>query len=316
MPDLSIIIVNWRSIGFTMGCIESIRSTTRAINYEVIVVDNGSEDDCDVLSERYPWVKLIYSDRNLGFAGANNLGVQHARGDKILFLNPDTVVLGQAIARMAACLDGAPEIGVLGCRLLNPDLTLQTSCVQPFPNILNQLFGIEWLRRRWPGMPIWGTAALFSETAGGVSEVEAVSGACLMIRRDVFDAAGQFSTEYFMYAEEIDLCYTIRRSGRKVCHVGDAQVVHFGGQSTKKQIDGFAEVVMRESVFKLLSKFRGKAYAWVYRVALLLSAVGRMAILYPLLVLPGRLLNREAVVRAFDKWHHVANWSLATRRRG
>ena len=113
-----------------------------------------------------------------------------------------------------------------------------------------------------------------------------------------------------MYAEEIDLCRTVRDDGWKVCHVAEAEVIHFGGQSSKNQSDGFAETVMRESIFKLLRKFRGERYARAYRASLLLSAVGRMALLTPLLVLPRRLLNREAVASALDKWRHVANWSM------
>ena len=130
-------------------------------------------------------MNLIYSDRNLGFAGANNLGARHARGSNLLFLNPDTIVRRDAIERMARHLNDAPDIGIVGCRLLNPDLTLQTSSVQPFPGIANQLFGIDWLKRRTSRLRLWGMSALYAKTAGPV-EVDAVSGACLMARRERF----------------------------------------------------------------------------------------------------------------------------------
>jgi GT2 family glycosyltransferase len=310
--DLSIIIVNWNSIEFTKNCIASLYATTQGLNYEIIVVDNASSDDCHTLSQTFPEVKLVRSDRNIGFARANNLGVEHSQGAKVLFLNPDTLILKDAIAKMVLALDSAPDMGAVGARLLNGDLTLQVSCVQPFPTIPNQLLAIDWFKRGWPTLRLWGTDALFSSAPGLVREVEVVSGACLMVKRDVFQHVQGFSPEYFMYAEEVDLCYKIRRAGRKICHVSDANVVHFGGQSTKKSnYDFFADVMMRESIFRLFRKFRGPAYAQVYRAALFSSAVARLLILSPLLAFPNRLLRRDAILRSFQKWRKIAAWSLA-----
>jgi GT2 family glycosyltransferase len=309
--ELSIIIVNWNSIEFTKNCIASIHSTTHDIDYEIIVVDNASQDDCcRIVSAAYPLVKVVSSSRNVGFARANNLGFDNSRGKRILFLNPDTLILADAIQRMAMRLDSAPEFGAVGCRLLNGDSSLQLSCVQPFPTIINQILAIDWLRRCCPRLPLWGMRALFSKSVDEVIEVEVVSGACLMVKREVFDIVGRFSTEYFMYAEEMDLCYKIRSAGWKVCHVADAQVVHFGGQSTKKKGEAFAEVVMRDSIFNLLRKVRGNAYAQAYRTALFVSAVARLTLLSPLLAIPSRLLERDAVLRTIKKWFNIATWTL------
>lgn len=308
--DLSIIIINWNSIEFTVGCCASIQSTTHGLEYEVIVVDNASEDEGQILAARLPTVHLVLSNRNLGFAGANNLGVDHSSGQALLFLNPDTLVTADAIQRMLVRLESSPDTGAVGCRLLNRDLSLQMSCVQPFPTICNQLFSIDWLKRRWPTLPLWGMGALFSEDRSSVHEVQVVSGACLMVKRQAFEKIGRFSTEYFMYAEEMDLCYRLRQAGYKVCHVGDAEVVHFGGQSTKKKGDGFSDTVMRESVFKLLKKFRGNLYACVYRAALFLSAGVRLAILSPLLALGSTMPNHQDIRGTFRKWRKIASWSL------
>jgi N-acetylglucosaminyl-diphospho-decaprenol L-rhamnosyltransferase len=312
--DLSIIVINWNSIEFTRDCLESIQATTPGLKYEVIVVDNASEDECASLSSRFPWIKLVLSDRNLGFAGANNLGVDHSCGRAILFLNPDTVVAADALPRMLRHLNSSPEVGAVGGRLLNRDLTLQMSCVQPFPTICNQLFSIDWLKRRWPMFPLWGVSALFSESRDGIQEVEVVSGACLMVKRTALERIGRFSTEYFMYAEEMDLCYKLRQAGYKICHVGEAEVVHFGGQSTKKKRIGFSDILMRESVFKLLRKFRGNLYAQLYRTGLFLSAAARLAMLLPLLALAPVIPNRDDVVGAFRKWRLIARWSLSLER--
>jgi GT2 family glycosyltransferase len=312
--DLSIIIVNWNSIEFTRECIASIGVNTHDLDYEVIVVDNASRDDIGCLrSETVPALKLVCSSVNLGFAGANNLGVEYSSGDKLLFLNPDTLVLGDAIQKMTLTLDSESEIGVVGCRLLNRDYSLQTSCVQPFPTILNQVFALDWIQRRWPHWSVLGIRSLV-ENPDGVNEAEVVSGACLMVKRDVFERLGGFSTEYFLYAEEADLCRRIRRAGWKVCHVGSARTVHFGGESSKGNGSTFSDVVMHESIFKLLRKFRGGPYAYLYRAALFLSAGVRLSVLAPLLLLPGSMCDRDRVLRASRKWRSIASWSLALER--
>ncbi len=310
--ELSIILINWNSYEFCIECIKSIRSTTYGVDYEIIVVDNASSDDsCEFLISAAPFIKFIRSQENLGFAKGNNLGAANASAPTLLFLNPDTLVLGDAINRMLARLNASDDIGAVGCRLLNSDSTLQMSCVQRLPSISSQLLSIDWCKHRWPKLPLWGMQALFTEDPSGTYEVEMVSGACLMVKRDVFESVDQFSREYFMYAEEADLCQKIRRAGRKICHVPDAHIVHFGGQSTQKRGASFADVAMRQSVFMFLVKWKGHAYAWSYRLALLFSAGVRLILLSGVLLLPKRVANHEGALRSFKKWRNIAVWSLS-----
>lgn len=310
--DLSIVIVNWNSVEFTKKCIASIQSTTSGLDYEVIVVDNASDDDCSqLMSQACPVVKVISCTRNLGFAAANNVGCSHSCGKNILFLNPDTIVRGDAVRKMITRLNTSTDVGAVGCRLLNGDLTIQTSCVQPFPNIMNQLLALDWLKRQWPRLSLWGMRALFTDSS--FTDVQTVSGACIMVKRDVYVSVDGFSTEYFLYAEEVDLCEKIRRSGRRVCHVGDAQVVHFGGQSTKQKRNGFSDVMMRASVYTLLRKFRGEKYAEVYRILLFMSAFARSIILLPTLIIAFARSRPSATADTFYKWFLIASWALTRR---
>jgi len=315
MAELSIIIVNWNSLEFAKNCIASIETTTQDVDYEIIVVDNASpEGGCSEIRTRFPGVRVIALEQNIGFGAANNLGAEQASGRDLLFLNPDTLVLGDALGRMMAVLDAEEEVGAVGCRLLNGDRTLQMSCVQPFPTVLNQLLAFDWLKRSWPGLPLFGMKALYADGGRGLHEVDVVSGACMMVKKQVFEQVGGFHRKYFMYAEEVDLCYCIRKTGRKVQYVGDAQVVHFGGQSTKKKEDGFSDTLMRDSVFKFLRRSRGTPYAMLYRIMLFLSAMVRMAVLFiifPFSAIPNRFVRRDAVKRAFKKWRNIARWSLA-----
>lgn len=307
--DVSIIIVNWNSADFTIACIRSIQVSGLQATHEIIVVDNNSQEDCSHLTCHFPSVVLIRSDKNIGFARANNMGADVARGRTLLFLNPDTQVLGNAIQTMAESIAQDQCVGAAGCRLLNTDLTLQTSCVQRFPTIINQIFGIGWFQRIAP-------AAHLSSLFAGLPqhprpEVEVVSGACLMVKRNVFDAVGKFSTDYFLYGEEADLCYKIRRAGWKVRYVPDAEVLHHGGGSSKKIAHASTHVLMRDSVFKLLRKYRGGAYAHTYRLALGASAIIRLLILWPVLLIPTRVVNCDRAMYALAKWTRIARWSLS-----
>lgn len=233
--NLSVIIVNWNSAEYTVSCVSSIEAETKNLEFEIIVVDNASTDDsCRVIQERCPKVKLIRSERNVGFARANNLGFRHSLGGILLFLNPDTELHGPAINLMFERLNSSADIGVLGCRLLNPDLSVQTSCIHRFPTILNQIADIELLRQRFPRLRLWGMRPLFLTDCGKPISVEAVSGACQMVKRDVLETVGLFSTDYFMYMEDLELCYRISQIGKKVCYLGCATIVHHGGQSSKK----------------------------------------------------------------------------------
>src|SRR5450432_96179 len=163
--DLSIIIVNWNSVDFLRGCLVSICQPPQSISLEVIVVDNASYDGCDsMLAREFPRVRFIQSHENIGFARACNLGHQHSAGRILLFLNPDTKIVGNALADLVSGLDSLPDAGAIGCKLLNADGTLQKSCIQSFPTILNQCLDSEALRSRFPRSRLWGMAPLFSGT--------------------------------------------------------------------------------------------------------------------------------------------------------
>lgn len=312
--DLSIIVVNWNSKDYVRKCIASVLANTSGIEYEIIVVDSGSFDGCAHMLQRiYPQVGFVQSKRNVGFARANNLGATYAHGAVLLFLNPDTEVLDRAIERLFRHVSALAEPGVIGCRLLNSDGSLQTSCVQSLPTILNQVFDAEVLRRWFPRARLFGTAALFAPGAA-VKEVEAVSGACMMIRREVFDRVGGFSADYFMYGEDLDLCFKTRYKGFRNYHVGDAVVVHHGGGSTQRTMSKFSTLMTVESVNRFLRKSRGGVYSSCYRLTLSGAAVIRLALLcllFPARSALGTIGGWNAI---FRKWFFVLRWGLGLER--
>ena len=306
--ELSIIIVNWNSVSYLRKCIESVFANTRGIDFEVIVVDNASYDGCgEMLATNFPAVKFIQSAHNLGFAGANNLGFSHSSGDNLLFLNPDTEILGSALDVMLAALAAIPNAGAVGCKLLNPDLTVQTSCIQRFPTVLNQLLDTDYLIRRFPQVSMFGVRPLYFYR-GTPEPVEVISGACIMTKRHVFDAVHKFNTEYFMYAEDLDLCFKIRKAGFRSYYVGEASVIHFGGTSTAK-VTHFNDVVKRESVAMFLQKHSSKPASSLYRLSTLFVSILRLCIAAMLLAI-GTPRGRASVDKTFQKWIKILRWSV------
>jgi GT2 family glycosyltransferase len=307
---LSIVMVNWNSTGYLLKCLDSVFHETTGVDFEVIVVDNASTDNgCALVRERFPKVRIVESRSNLGFGGANNVGAGIAQGKYLLFLNPDTLVLGNAIATALGHLDRLKDTGAMGVRLVNPDMTIQTSAILRIPTIMNQVFGIEFLRTRFPRFRIFGTGPLYSK-ASGPQKVEAISGACMFVKREAFMAAGQFDTRYFMYSEDVDLCKSLQTHGYAVYYADDARVLHFGGASTSlSEVKNFNVFMMKESTYILLTKWRGRWYADLYKASFLTASLVRLCAL--VLAFPFAFVFRKhaRISRAIVKWENILEWS-------
>jgi len=298
MTDLSIIIVNWNSTAFLLKCLESIYAFSQETKFEVIVVDNASPDgDIGVVRGRYEDVVVIESRKNLGFARANNLGFLASRGEYVVFLNPDTMLTNPAFDLMLRQVRSLPAVGAVGCALLNEDQSLQTSAIQTFPTILNQLLDLDIVRNRFPGCRLWNIAPMFAAGTEPCS-VEVISGACIMFRRDVFAQIGQFSEEYFMYAEDLDLCYKAAKAGFTNYYIPQGRIIHYGGKSSIRR----KAVVMKwSSILQYVAKHRGYSYQLVFRAAMACSALARVITLTALVAVSGRA-RRESARAALLKW--------------
>lgn len=311
VPDLSIVIVNWNSVKFLRKCLCSIYAQTKNLQFEVIVIDNASFDgSAEMMAREFPKARFLQGRENAGFARANNAAFAESAGRAVLFLNPDTEVIGEALERMVRFLDATPAAGAVGCKLLNTDGSVQTSCIQAYPTILNQAFDTELLRRFFPRSRWWGMRPLV-EGALRTSEVEVISGACLLARRVAFEKVGQFTTDYFMYSEDLDFCFKLNRAGLKNYYLGDASVTHHGGQSTDTMPESqFSNVVMRESVTKFLRLHRGAAYAEGYRLTTALVAAVRLVFLGGVLVVSLGRFRPVALRNGLQKWTKVLRWAL------
>lgn len=313
--DLSIIIVNWNSKDFLFEALNSVQSTTKDISYEVLVIDSGSFDGCSELLERsYPWVHFIQSAKNLGFAMANNEAFKRARGDAVLFLNPDTKVLGSAIQDMLQALKHRPDAGLVGPKLLNGDGSVQETCIRAFPTLLNQLLDSDFLRRHFPNSGLWGKREL--NAVGTLPrQVEALSGASLMISRQVFERVGMFSSDYFMYSEDMDLCLKAARVGYKAYYVPSANVVHYGGgSSSQSPTNSFSAVMRLESQWRFFRKMHSPRYAAAYRAAMFLASMLRIMALAIILPVQGTKPANGRVIYSLRKWSARLQWTIGAQR--
>lgn len=233
---LSIVIVNWNVRELLR---ESIASVKREIGlphdqYEIIVVDNASSDNSvEMLAEVYPDVKVVANSENLGFAAGCNRGYAISRGGYIWLLNPDTVVLKDAIGNMLAEMESRPEAGVIGCRLLGEQGEFQRASGGAFPSLSNVAWNYLFLKYILPAK--WAPAPLFfDKDMRGVFEVDWVSGAAMLLRRE---AIGKtiFDESFFMFGEDMDVCDRMRREGWKVLYSGESSIIHYHGCCYKKQ---------------------------------------------------------------------------------
>jgi len=313
--DLSIIIVNWKSAAYCAECIQSIYKSGFDGTFEIIVIDNASYDGCDrMLEKNFPEVRFIQGETNAGFARANNLAFSHSSGDIVCFLNPDTKIQGNALQLLFDSLLEIDSAGAVGALLLNGDGSLQTSCVLPFPTLLNQALDMEWLRKLFPLSKIFGAQAIFSKIKSPQS-VEAISGACIMLHRKKFIEIGKFSPEYFMYAEDIDLCHKIQMTGKNIFLINAAEIIHYGGGSSKDQKSSIpGAILMRESNYKMLRKFRGIGYALLYRVST--ASMGMLRIFGLLLFLgPATATGKgRKVMHIISRWGHLFSWAIGVSR--
>ncbi len=233
--DLSIIIVNYNVKEFLQNLIHSIEKASVNLNKEIIIVDNASDDgSVDFIKEKFPEIKLIANQQNFGFGKANNTGLKIAAGKYILLINPDTLVAEDTFEKMIEFFENNPEAGLAGCKILNPDGSLQLACRRSFPGPWTSFTKVSGLSTLFSNSKIFARYNLTYLDENKTYEVDAISGSFMMMRKEVYDKVGGFDEQFFMYGEDLDLCYRIQKSGFKVYYVHTTQIIHYKGESTKR----------------------------------------------------------------------------------
>jgi N-acetylglucosaminyl-diphospho-decaprenol L-rhamnosyltransferase len=233
--DLSVIIINYNTADFLGRCLTSI-AQQYDVPAEVIVVDNCSKDgSADFVRGRFPQVRLIANDQNLGFSKANNQALKICIGTYVYFLNPDTEVRTNAFKNMIDFMDAHPDVGLAGTQIVNPDGTLQSSVEVRYPGHRHAQHELKGLR----------------------GDIAWVMGASMIARLDVVRGINGFDEDFYLYGEDLDLCLRIRKAGWVISYIPESTVIHWGGQSERDNLP----IKVWEKKFRAESLFYRKHYS-------------------------------------------------------
>ena len=289
MVDLSVVILSWNVRDLLRQCLESVlinqpsaagqtglATRPDPLTTEIIVVDNASTDgSVDMVRAEFPGVHVIVNAVNRGYAGGNNDGIAAAAGRYILILNPDTRVLGDALPAMVAYADARPGVGALGPQLLNPDGSVQSSR-RRFPTLVTALFESTWLQSLAP-RSVLNHYYLLDRADDAIQEVDWLTGACLLVRRQVIQQVGGLDEDFFMYSEELDWCRRIRQSGWQIVYLPSAQIVHYVAKSSD-QVVAQRHIYFQTSKVRYFRKHHGELAGGLVRAALLAMYAGQLAL--------------------------------------
>ena len=254
--DISVVIVGWNAKPYLELCLESLAKTPPRRSMEVLVVDNASTDDSvDMVETKFPWVKLIKSSENLGFAKGNNAAIRQCQGRYIALVNPDVIVFPGCLDALADFLDENPKVGNVGPRVLNPDLSMQSTC-RRFPTLWNNFCSATGLSTRFKNSRLFAGEHMFYFPHDRTLTVDVLVGCFSMIPREALDAVGLLDEVLFMYGDDVDWCRRARNAGWQVVFYPGAQAIHDRGKITAPYPVRFA-VAQQRSVLYYWSKYHG-----------------------------------------------------------
>lgn len=233
--QLSVIIVNYNVKYFLEQCLFSVLKACSNINAEVIVVDNNSNDGSrSLLQEKFPAVYFLWNTVNTGFSKANNQALQHAKGEYILFLNPDTIVPEDCFEKCIQFFKLHPQAGALGIKMIDGSGNFLKESKRAFPGPLTSLYKLSGLAKLFPHSKTFSRYHLGNLSANENHEIDVLAGAFMMIPHNVLKQVGSFDETFFMYGEDVDLSYRIQKAAYKNYYFSEAPIIHFKGESTKK----------------------------------------------------------------------------------
>ena len=269
MPDLSIVIVSWNVRDLLRRCLLSLAVGQEEPLSEVIVVDGASADgSAEMVEAEFPWVRVIRRSENVGFSRGSNLGLAEASGRYLLLLNPDAEVVDDALTRMTRYLEAHPKVGALGPKLVYPDGRIQSSR-RRFPTLATAFFESTWLQPIAP-QSLLRHYYVLDRPDDATLEVDWVMGACLMVRREAYEAAGPLDEGYFMYSEEMEWQRRIKAAGWQVVYYPEAEVVHHEGKSSE-QVAARRHIYFQCSKLRYFYHYHGRLAGALLRAFLLLS---------------------------------------------
>jgi len=259
---LSIIILNYKSEGLTRYCLKNIFASKPNLDYEVIVVDNASPEGIEKLKTKFEQVKFIEVEENKGFSAGNNVGLKAAKGKYLLIINPDVVIVNGALEKLVSFMEENSQVGIAGPKLLNPDGTIQNSCLR-FPARIMPFYRRTPLGKLKPGKKYLKKYLMLDFDHQTKRSVDWLFGACLIVRREALEKVGLMDEGYFLYIEDTDWCRRFWENNWQVIYIADVELVHYHHRESAKNpgIGGIFSYATRVHIkdFKYyLKKFRGR----------------------------------------------------------
>lgn len=317
--DVSVVIINWKSKDYLRQCLNSLQATAKSVSYEVIVADNASFDGSrEMVETNFPGVRFLQYRKNYGFGRANNIAFREASGEHVLFLNPDTELLTDAVGGMSTFLRHNPAYGAAGCRLRNGDGSIQMTCARGFPTVRRQFNELAMLNRLFPWSPAFETVELRHWDHRDSRDVECISGACMMVRAEDFRELGGYDEQFFMYGEDVDLCYRLRKAGKSMRYLAGEQVTHFGGGSSAAAGETYRSALrQRDANYYFMRKHYGALRSLGYRAAVGAGATIRVIVSGTILALSSvPSAPKSGGSDALKKYRGLLAWSLGLQRVG
>ncbi len=294
-PRLSIVIVTWNVAGLIDNCLDSVLRSDIEGGTEVIVVDNNSTDGtAQAVRDRFPGIHLLPQSENLGFPAANNIGILSATSDLILLLNPDTIVAPDALRLAVTAAEQHSMVGIVGCRLVCPEGTVQYECARRLPALVDPIVETFYLHVLLPRTRLFGRHLMSFWDHSTDRLVECISGAFMLLKRELIDGVGLLDDRFFMYYEDLEYCARARRRGWQVFYCSGAVVTHHSGASRRQSSIPF-DYLRPDIRYTYFRDYRGRVPAELYRVLAGVQAVARLLISGAVrLLLPRRLSGRFA----------------------
>lgn len=277
---ISVIIVNYNVRDFLEQALLSVRRALQGISSQIIVVDNASVDgSVQMLKKRFPDVELLENEKNYGFSAANNQGIDRALGEFIVLLNPDTVVQEDTFSTLLSFFEKNPKASAATCKILNPDGTFSIDCRHSIPGPATAFWKIIGLSRLFPKSKIFGKYNLTYLDENETYKVEAISGSFMMMRAQTVRKVGKLDEDFFMYCEDIDYCHRINQAGGEIYYVPDSQIIHYKGESTKKNNLDYV-ITFNRSLYKFYKKHYRQKYIFPFKWLILLGTILRGTFVY------------------------------------
>jgi GT2 family glycosyltransferase len=322
MAELSIVIVNWNTRELLRNCLHSMQRYLKESTVRIIVVDNASYDESrEMVEVCFPEVKLINSGGNIGFAKANNIARPLANSPFVLFLNPDTVVIDDAIEKMRSFIETNPTVGAVSCKTkyspekgeaLGADEGVHALGLQWYATPLTELVSILFLTDQTIQRLKRYLPYKDPNTSGYVLKLY---GTCLMVRTEVLDRVGWFDERFFMYGEDVDLSRRISDAGWKLYYLSEAEILHLAGAASKNNSNQFPTLMTCESIAKLMRKYYGSLGQLLYRIIIFIGSGVRLTILGVARTASlSAGLNVKNYERPISKYAAMLKWSLGLQK--